>query len=162
MMRNDLEFLGTLASGEPVFDRPSSHLHSGVRELLPEIFAGVLSSGRFMTHEHNFGRVVGQTTCVATSSSDNIVYAQRLKRAGLTRFVKNRQPELSDKAVVILKRDDYEDYYILMTAFIGKLSGPEPWDPRATDEDREFWSTHALIYGTEETIPGTETATCPW
>lgn len=162
MMRNDLEFLGFLASGEPVFDRPNSHLHSGVRELLPEVFAGIFGSERFMAREYNFSRVVGQTTCVATSSGDQIVYAQRLKRAGLTRFVKNRQPELSSSAAVILKKDDYEDYYILITAFIGKLSGPEPWDPRATDEDREFWSTHALIYGSEETIPGTETLYCPW
>ena len=106
MMRNDMRFLGNLASGEPVYDRHSSHLHREVQELLPEIFAGV-SSGteRFMVHEHDFGRIVGYCNCVATSGSDTVVWAQRPKRAGLTRFVKNRQPEPSTKAVIILKRD---------------------------------------------------------
>ena len=162
MMRNDLEFLGNLASGEPVYDRHNSHLHREVQELLPEIVAGVSGAERFMVHEHDFGRVVGYCNCVATSGSDKVVYAQRPKRAGLTRFVKNRQAEPATKAVVILKRDDYEPYYVLITAFVGGLAAKEPWDPRATDEDREFWETHALVWGSEEIIPGTETAVCPW
>ena len=162
MMRNDLRLLGNLASGEPVYDRHSSHLHRKVQELLPEIFAGLSGVGRFIIHEHDFGRFVGESSCVATSESDVVCFAQRPKRAGLTRFVKNRQVEPSDKAVVILKRDDYEPYYILITAFVGGMAAKEPWDPRATDEDRKFWETHALIWGSEKIIPGTETAVCPW
>ena len=163
MMRNDVRFLGNLASGEPVYDRRSSHLHHEVQELLPEVFAGLVSEkGRFIVREHDFGRIVGESSCVATSGSDVVCFAQRPKRAGLTRFVKNRQAEPSDKAVVILKRDDYEPYYILITAFVGGMAAKEPWDSRATDEDREFWENHALIWGSEEVIPGTETAVCPW
>ena len=164
MMRNDgLRLLGNLASGEPVYDRFNSHLHHEVQELLPEVFAGMVSkNGRFIVHEHDFGRIVGKSSCVTTSGSDKVVYARRPKRADMTRFVKNRQVEPSDKAVVILKRDDYEQYYIVITAFVGGMAAKEPWDFRATDEDREFWENHALVWGSEEIIPGTETAVCPW
>lgn len=162
MMRNDLRLLGNLASGEPVYDRYNSHLHREIQELLPEVFAGVSGAGRFIVREHDFGRIVGKSSCVATSGSDEVCYAQRPKRAGLTRFVKNRQAEPSDKAVVILKRDDYEPYYVLITAFIGGIAAKEPWDSRATDEDREFWNSHALVWGSEEVVLGSETVACPW
>ena len=162
MRENGLKYIGTLASGEPVYDRYNSHLHSDVSQLLPEVFEGVSGMGRFMEIEHNFGRFVGNASCVATDRNDEVVYAQRPKRAGLSRFVKNRCSEPCDSAVVVLLRDDVEPYYVLITAFIGRKSGPEPWDRRATAHDREFWSRHALIYGSEPIIPGTETAVCPW
>ena len=75
-MRNTLTPLGVLASGEMVYDRPNSHLHAEVSGLLPEIFAN-LSSGeeRFITYEHDFGRIVGNNYCVATNSGDTIIWA---------------------------------------------------------------------------------------
>lgn len=158
-----MPLLGHLKSGEAVYDRPNSHLHKGVRALLPELLRGFDPRGqRFVVHEHDFGRVVGKTACVPTSGRDAVVYAFRPKRQGMTRFVKNRQLEPCSSAVFILKRDDYESYYVLITAFIGHESGPEPWDVRATDANREFWRTHALVWGSEEVIPGTETCVCPW
>lgn len=160
-MRNDLRLLGCLKTGELVYDRPNSHLHEGISGLLPEIFSEVSGDERFVAHEHDFGRLVGETSCVATHSGDDVVWGQRPGRSGLTRFVKNRQAAPTSRAVVILKRDDFEPYYILITAFIGGKAGCEPWDPRATDEDRRFWEGHALIYGSEPIIPGTETALCP-
>ena len=160
-MRKNLRFLGCLRTGEPVFDRPNSHLHEGITGLLPEIFSEVSGSERFFIHEHDFSRLVGETNCVATYPGDDVVWAQRPGRLGSTRFVRNRRPEPTSKAVVILKRDDYEPYYVLITAYIGGKAGCEPWDPRATDEDRRFWGGHALVYGSEPIIPGTETALCP-
>ena len=157
-----LKLLGNLASGEPVYDRFYSHLHGEVSELLPEIFATVSGTQNFMICEHDFGRIVGVTTCVATDEGDQVLYAQRPKRAGLTRFVMNRQAEPCSTAVIILKKDLYRPYYVLITAFIGRESGPEPWDIRATDENWAFWNCHALVYGSEEIIPGTETTICPW
>lgn len=160
-MRNNLRFLGYLRTGEPVYDRHSSHIHDGILGLLPEVLSEVSGNERFIVHEHDFGRLVGETSCVATREGDDVIWGQRPGRAGLTRFVKNRQAEPSSKAVVILKRDDWEPYYILITAFIGGKAGREPWDPRATDKDRRFWGGHALVYGSEPIIPGTETALCP-
>lgn len=152
-----------LSSGEAVVDRHSSHLHPGVEQLLPEALSRIESFERqFLVEEVDFGRPVGETICVTTVAGDEIVYAQRPKRFGLSRFVKNRVPEPSSVVTVILKRDDREGVYVLITAFVGSAAPPEPWDRNATEESVVFWSSHALIWGVEPTIPGTETRECPW
>ncbi len=153
-----------LQSGEWVVDRHRSHLHCGVLALLPEVLGHIDAQGRaFLVEEVDFGRPVGETVCVSTSSSDEIVYAQRPRRFGLTRFVKNRQAEPCSAVTVILKRDDLErDLFVLITAFIGHRPEPEPWDGNATANSRAFWSSHALVWGSEDVILGTETDLCPW
>jgi hypothetical protein len=154
--------LGRLAGGEAVIDRFNSHLHPGVVEILPEVLARVNANGRqFLVEEVVFDHFVGQTICVATGAGDQIVYAQRPKRAGLSRFVSNREPEESASVTVILKAGDHSEY-ILITAFVGQPAPPEPWDRNATEQSVEFWSSHALVWGAEETVPGTETTECPW
>jgi hypothetical protein len=133
---------------------------------LPAALARIKSGGRqFLVEEVDFGRPIGETICIATRPGDEIVYAQRPNRQGLTRFVKNRQPEPCNSVVVILKTaDTVEDAgkYVLVTAFVGRLAEPEPWDRNATEKSVEFWSSHALIWGYEEVIPGTVTSVCPW
>ena len=158
-----LPLLGRLASGEPVYDRAQSHLHEQVAGILPEALSKISAEGKpFLVAEAAFGRIIGHTSCLPTGQGDEILYAQRPKRFGLTRFVKNRQPEPCEAVVVILKKDDFEDFYILITAFVGHPAPPEPWDRNATPQSVEFWSTHALIWGQEPTIPGTEQAECLW
>jgi len=155
-----------LKSGEMVVDRYNSHLHSSVLAILPEALGKADSQGRnFFVEEVQMGRIVGESTCVATDASDQIVYAQRPKRFGLTRFVKNRQSEPCSSVVVILKTADGErdrGKYVLVTAFIGSKPEPEPWDRNSTEKSVEFWSSNALIWGSEPVIPGTETEACPW
>ncbi len=153
-----------LGSGEVVADRHQSHLHSGVAALLPEVLARISAGGRqFLVEEVDFGRLIGETVCVATSDADEIIFAQRLRRAGLTRFVKNRIAEPCGSVVVILKKDDRDpSTYVLITAFIGHKPEPEPWDRNATEQSAAFWGSHALIWGSEPTVPGTETSVCPW
>ena len=139
--------LGQLASGEYVFDRPRSHLHGDVEALLPEMFARISSLDREMiVEEIDLGRVVGQKHCVETGPDDQIVYAQRPNRKGLTRFVLGREPEDCSSAVVILKRDEYADIYIVLTAYIGTHSEREPWDKHAGPESEPFWQAHALVW----------------
>lgn len=153
----------TLASGEEVFDRFNSHVHSDVLSLLPEALAEVDSNGRrFFIYEHDFGRVVGETVCVLTTDTDEIVWAKRPKRFGHSRFVKNRTAKPCNAVTIILKRDDREDYYVLITAFVGHRPEPEPWDRNATANSRVFWDSHALVWGSEPIVPGTETSVCPW
>ena len=153
-----------LGSGETVIDRPQSHLHDGVLQFLPEAVARIDSHGRQVLVEIVvFGRVIGETTCVRTNSDDEIVYAQRQKRFGSSRFVKGRKAEPCSSLVVILKKADTEpEKYVLITCFVGKKSQPEPWDARATQESFRFWDEHALIWGSEPVLAGTETAICPW
>lgn len=153
----------TLASGESVYDRHNSHVHGEVLSLLPGALAKVDSNGRkFFIYEHDFGRVVGETVCVPTTDADEIVWAKRPKRLGHSRFVKNRNAEPCNAVTVILKRDDHEDYYVLITAFVGHRPEPEPWDRNATANSQAFWSSYALVWGSEPIVPGTETTVCPW
>lgn len=161
-----------LKSGEEVVDRHRSHLHNGVERLLPDALARIESQGRkFLVEEVVFDHTIGGTTCVATAAGDQIIYAKRPGRWGYTRFVLNRTAEPCPSIVVILKAGDGGEY-ILITAFIGHRPEPEPWDRRnfaqqpdpqeAERYSREFWSSHALVWGSEEVVPGTETRRCPW
>lgn len=159
--------LGTLKSGESVKDRPDSHLanHKDVFAILQEAFSKIDSQDRgFIVVEVNMERIVGVTTCVKTNIGDEVVYAQRPRRLGLTRFVKNREPLPCETAVVILKKiDDPEYAYVLITAYIGAIAEVEPWDEKATQKSIDFWNTYALIMDdSNEIIPGTETSVCPW
>jgi hypothetical protein len=161
-------------SGETVVDRHRSHLHESVLPHLPAALAQIESAGRnFLVEEVDFGRPIGETICVPTGPSDTIVFAQRPKRFSLTRFVKNRTAEPCSSVVVILKTADGQPgSYVLVTAFVGRKPEPEPWDRRnfsqqsnpqeAERRAREFWSSHALVWGCEEIIRGTETTHCPW
>lgn len=152
-----------LGSGQIVVDRFNSHLHESVTAVLPEALAKVSLSGtQFAVEQVDFDRFVGVTTCVVTHEGDQIVYAQRPKRFGLSRFVKNRQPESCKSVVVILKKAEDGDYFVLITAFIGVRPEPEPWDRNTTPKSKDFWSTHALVWDTEPVVPGTETYRKPW
>jgi len=143
--------IGKLASGEFVFDRPRSHLHGEVCSLMPEVLAKVSSHEReILIEQVDLGRIVGQKICIETSPSDKIVYAQRVHRKGLTRFVMGREPEDCSSVVVILKRDADSETYVCLSAYIGTHSEPEPWDRFATPQSAEFWMTHALIWDGEE------------
>jgi hypothetical protein len=154
-----------LGSGEPVVDRQNSHLatHGTVLPFVGEALLQIQSGGQdFIAEEVGFGEAIGQTICVATREDDDIVFAQRPNRAGLTRFVKGREPESCSTVVVCLKRAR-EGGYILLTAYIGRRTPAEPWDMEwATDQSVPFWNSHALIWGHESTIPGTETKVCSW
>lgn len=152
-----------LGSGQRVVDRHKSHVHEKLTDLLPEALARINADGRrYFTEQVDFGRPVGETSRVATKPGDQIVYAQRANRSGLTRFVKNRKAESCSAVTVVLKKDDRDDYYILITAFVGYRAEPEPWDKKATPQSSAFWSSQALVWGAEEVIPGTETVMCPW
>ena len=153
-----------LKSGEAVVNRYRPHSHNGIELLLPEALSRVESLGRdFFVEEVVFDHVIGETTCVTTGADDVVVFAKRPNRFGLTRFVKNRQPEPCSSVVVILKTaDNQADAYVLVTAFVGHRPEPEPWDRNATANSRTFWNSHALIWGCEPIISGTETTECPW
>lgn len=152
-----------LASGEIVRDREGhSHLHEGTSELLPQMLSRIHAGGReLIVEELDMGRVVGQTSCVCTSARDNIVYARRPGRAGLTRFVKNREAEACQFAVVILRVCE-DGAYEILTAYIGHQAPCEPGDPACPNFAKSygFWQVHALVWGAEPHISGSEQSPC--
>ncbi|MDH4329991.1 MAG: hypothetical protein OEV93_00355 [Candidatus Moranbacteria bacterium] len=159
-----------LGSDELVSNRHHSHLHDDVAEILTEALSRIDSGKRdFFVEQVDFGRVVGETICVATDNGDEIVFAKRPKRYGHTRFVKTKRPEPCSSLVVILKK--IETGYVLISAFVGVKPQPEPWDHRSFSQQSdpqkaerlaiEFWNSHALVWGCD-VISGTETTRCPW
>lgn len=160
------DYLGKLNTGEKVFEvnNRTSYVQPEVKDLLQELFQKIDSEKRdFICQEVNFERVIGKTICLEISEHDNVVYAQRVGKKGLTRFVKDREPVDSTKAVIILKLHRESGNYTLITAFVGGLAEPEVWDRNATPNSKPFWENHALLLdGSYEIIPETETKTCPW
>lgn len=164
LLRWDAPKVGRLASGELVIDRKDSHAatHPAVHAILAELISRVDSNQRVRFCESvDFGRIVGETICVETHDGDDIVYARRPPRKGLTRFVKNQQPEPTQWATACFARLS-GGAYLLLTAFVGPRAPAEPWDKFASEESLAFWNTHALVWGVEETESGTETTICPW
>ncbi len=154
--------LGTLNSGERVIDRPSSHLHKNevLDEYLPRALERISSGKRdFLVEAVDFGEIIGETNCVVTTDSDDIVFAERPLRNGLTRFVKNRTKVPTSELTVVLRKE--EDKYVALTAFLGPKAEKEPWDTGATEASKVFWETHALVFGSEEIVPGSETTELP-
>ncbi len=163
-----MTILGTLRSGEIVKDRLQSFLRKDVKPFLAEALAKIDAIDRYYIHlKIDMGREIGHSICVETTESDEIIFAQRTNRKGITRFVKNRNPIPSSTIVVILKRaqgeEGEDDFYIMTTAYIGNTAPHEPWDAKATEDSLPFWSTHALIFeeSIPDIVPGTETIAMP-
>jgi hypothetical protein len=173
-MADNRTSIGTLASGESVFDRHHSHAEShGVsRELLAEALSRITGGGQgFFVQQVDFDRVIGMCQCVRTTRDDDVIYAARSNRGGLSRFVKLRQPNPSRSLIVVLKRSQPQDgdYYVIISAYIGERAPPEPWDEVALDssgvtlqQSLHFWDRHALIWRSERFKPDTITLKYPW
>lgn len=142
--------MGVLQSNELVIDRHESHSHLSGKDLETALFLVDAAERDFIVEAVDCGEIVGHSRCVETDPQDLIVYAYRHGRAGLTRFVLDREPEPTTSATVVLKRhDDRPGVMILISSWAGHESQPEPWDENLRDEEsraasRAFWSNHAL------------------
>ena len=107
------------------------------------------------------GEEVGTTDLVETTDGDEIVYALRPRRDVYSRFVKNKAPVPTSWITVVLqKASDTE--YDLHTAFVGHNTPSFPGGDYLPEQAWDFWSKHALVWGPQEVIPGTEMSQCPW
>lgn len=123
-------FIGVLSNGTELYDRIGSHLHEGVTSqmLLAAILSVPVNIPAMYTHEHDFGKVIGNTSCVPTQVGDEIVFARRPGRDGLTRWVKNRTVEPCAHVTISIRFSQAQGCYILLTAYIGRKIGREPWN----------------------------------
>lgn len=155
----------TLASGELVVDRYNSHIKTSDIDSVFVALNRVSSEGRqFLEQEVIFPKSVGLTACVSTTSVDEIIFAQRKGRNGLTRFVRGRDSEPCSSVFLVMKRV-HNGKYVVITGFVGSKPEPEPWDDfsrrPAPDVARansvDFWANHALVWSPLDIVPGTET-----
>lgn len=168
---NSLERLvvGVLASGEKVYDRPNGHIHDTVRKDLEEILSRIDSKGKdsVMDSVSLEGKTWKSFKVAINQEKDkeNLFLARRNNRKGLSPFVKNREPEITDTVTVILAKNDTGrnggvEGYTVITAFSGDLAMREPWDPyffggktkeekeerkREQNESLEYWSNYAFV-----------------
>lgn len=125
----------------------------------------VYPSHNIVAYEAVLDRVVGTCACVETTAEDDVVYAVRSQRQGRAmRFVRNRNPEMTNRITVVLK--SVSGGYQLLTAYYGSPAPREPNDPSLSRSEREeaiqFWNTHALTWGSQQIIKSTVTMTKPW
>ena len=163
-----------LASGEHVVIPANSHLlvhkEDGILARLPDLLAQIdgddADKRGFIEKVFTFDEPVGNSICVTTSDKDEITYARRLKPDGKpyygpSRFVMNREPEPCNQIILVLKAENEEKTsYRVVTGYVGYKTH-EPYDRFATPADKEFWRTHALVWGSASVLPGSHTIEIP-
>lgn len=161
-------YIGDTKNGFHVFvDIEHSHAATHLKEnpklleYVKEIIPGIEGMGAFVHVERDMGKEIGKTDLVKTDEHDEIVYAKRPHRSVYARFVKNKTPIPTNWITVILKQSG-ADTYQLRTAFIGRLTPSFPGGDYLPEKSNAFWKDHALVWGSQEIIPGTETTNCPW
>ena len=160
--------LGKTKNGMDVYvDEESSHasthfvdtpkLLDSVKRIIPTIDL-VENHVRF---EKDTGEEVGNSALVETYPGDDILYALRPRRTEYSRFVKNKLATSTNWITLDLRKSE-ENQYDLYTAFAGRLTPSFPGGDYLTEQSVEFLSKHALVWGSQEIVSGTETSECPW
>lgn len=162
------QVLTNLANGKQVyFDDSDSHTATHfsdtpqLKELLVEYLATQNFTDTEVIHEHDVGRIIGNTDMVATDDNDEIVYAKRKNRETYVSFVKNKRPEPTSYFTFVCYLDN-EGGYELASAWIGRNCPVNPGEAKESSESIPFWTSHALAWGTQEVQPETVTRICPW
>jgi hypothetical protein len=120
----------------------------------------LLTIYNFLELEHEFTQSIGKTYCISTKPNNRIIYGIRKGRIGHSRFILDQEPQDCNSITCVLKK--IENYYLIITIYIGRKAGREPWDEYAQPSDLEFWENHALIYNLQDIIEGSELSICPW
>lgn len=111
--------------------------------------------------EVDMKRIIGKSALVKTTGYDEIVYALRPNRSELMRFVRNRVAENTTYVTLDLRKLSNNSCE-LFTAYVGRNTPKFPGHSKETPDSKPFWNTHALVWGLQDIIPGSETSTCPW
>ncbi len=128
--------------------------------LVREIVVSLKLTGKIVQMERDMGRIIGTTDVVATSDKDAVLYAKPLKSATFVRFVKNRPLAPTSYLAVELRKAE-EGGYQLWSVRFGRTVPELPGE--ADDaESRQFWDTHAVIWGNRPVQAQTISKDCPW
>ena len=108
-------------------------------------------------------RTIGTSDLVDVTGTDEIMYAIRKNREedGYVPFTKTKKAQ--ECSTVAMWLTPLKGGYELLSAWIGTIDDmPFPQHPDATPASKAFWRTHALVWGSQSVIPGSETTVCPW
>jgi hypothetical protein len=161
--------LGVSKNGVPVwYDKVSSHAAThigdtpGLEALATEVTSESELTDEYMQFHTDMGHVVGNSDLVEIEPGDELVYAKRLNRDNYSVFDISKPPQPSSLVTTVYeKRSD--GTYELVSTWIGPSDSPSfPGTERETSDSKEYWTKHALAWGTQEIQPSTKTAICPW
>jgi len=160
-------YLAKTKNGFEVYvDMESSHAsthfahHPKLFEAVKKAVSSIEANEEIIRAEMDMGEEIGTTDLIQTSDQDEIVYAKRPLREQYSRFVKNKSSRPTSWITIDLRKDG--NIYNLYTSFVGRLTPSFPGGNFLSEQSREFWSNHALVWGSQEIVPGTETTECPW
>ncbi len=159
---------GVSVTYDPIHSHAATHLQDTpqLKSLLTELISKLILDGQEVKTYVDMGRIVGTCDVVSVDASDKIIYGMRKNRAddGLVPFTKTRPAEpCPNVALHLVSQPD--GTCELLSAWIGTLSDddePFPQSPRATANSVAFWNRYAFVYGSQDIVPGTLTADCPW
>lgn len=151
----------------PVHSHAATHIEDTpeLKDLAIEAISGINLQGQEVASHFDMGRVVGGCDVVEIDETDTIIYAIRKNRQGdgLVPFTKTRSKEPSSNVALHLV-PRINGTHELSSAWIGTFDDDEPFpqSPNATENSKDYWSTHAFVWGSQEIVSGTEMFTCPW
>lgn len=147
-----------------VSSHAATHINDtpGLAALAAEVAHTTDLHGDYLQFHTDMGQIVGNSDLVEIQPGDKIVYAKRFNRDSYTVFNLSRPPEPSSLVTTAFElRDD--GTYELVSTWIGPSDSPSfPGTERETPDSKEFWSRHALAWGTQEVQPSTQIDVCPW
>ena len=151
---------------DPINSHTATHFNDApkLRSLAEELFSNITLEEDLIAKEFDMGRIIGDSDVVEIDGSDEIVYAMRKSREdqGYVPFTKSRPSQPSQIMSIYLVRKDDETYELSST-WIGEFDSPAfPQMDNATEESIPYWQNHAFVWGSQETIPGTEITNHPW
>ncbi len=168
MHSENREYLGKTKNSVDVYvDMKLSHAsthfahHRKLFDLVKKAISGIEATENHIRINIDMNEDVGTTDLVETTDQDEIIYAKRPLRKTYSKFVKNKLPKLTSWITIDLRKSDKNEYD-LYTAFVGRLTPSFPGGDYLPEQSLEFWSKHALVWGSQEIEPGSETSECPW
>ena len=149
------------SKGMKFYSRVSNeHIHLNLDVFLPDLIEKIIDyENNIIEIENEYPEKIGYSSCVEINENDRIIYAKRKGRENHTKFVLDRKKEPCNSLFAVFKYTDYG--YLILTIFIGKKAGREPWDKFATEEDKQFWKNHALVFDNIDIIQGSLVSKCP-
>lgn len=162
------EYLGKTKNGVDVYvDMNSSHAtthfahHPKLVDSVKRVIPNIEATENVMRFEIDTKEIVGTTDLVETTEKDEILYAKRPLRKQYSRFVKNKKSVPTSWITIDIRKAGTGEYY-LYTSFVGRLTPSFPGGDYLPNQSVDFWSKHALVWGSQEIVPGSETTEYPW
>ena len=157
-MANTFENFALTKDGTQVYmseETREKHIHCSLQVLHEALKEKIsLNQSGLSLHSVMFDTVIGKNRLVEVGPEDKVVEWQRPFREGKTRFVLNRESELTKQLNVVIDFDDKLGEYTVITAYPGIEKPQEPWDPDVRDKEysEQFWATHAMIPDTRQRV----------